>query len=126
MISYASFMLSAAVVGALRASRPDVVIATSPQLLCGCAGYALARCLHAPFVFEVRDLWPESILAVGAMDENAIVSGLRRVAAFLYRNADQVVTVGHGYRDEIHARYAVPLLHSPCFSTSAISPISLS
>ncbi|MCC6739670.1 MAG: glycosyltransferase family 4 protein [Planctomycetia bacterium] len=109
MISYASFMVSATVIGAVRASRPEVVVATSPQLLCACAGYVLARCLHAPFVFEVRDLWPESIMAVGAMDENALVGGLRRVASFLYRNADRIVTVGHGYREEIHARYGIPL-----------------
>ncbi|MEK7469140.1 MAG: glycosyltransferase family 4 protein [Planctomycetota bacterium] len=109
MASYASFMLSAAVIGAVRAKRPDVVIATSPQLLCGCAGYAVARRFNAPFVFEVRDLWPESIMAVGAMDENVIIRTLRGVASFLYRNADQVVTVGHGYRDEIHARYGLPV-----------------
>src|SRR5919201_4115624 len=39
MVSYASFMLSAATIGRCRVSRPDLVIATSPQLLCGVAGY---------------------------------------------------------------------------------------
>lgn len=109
MASYASFATSAALIGRLRLRRPDVLIATSPQLLCGVAGYALARSLRVPFVFEVRDLWPESIIAVDAMGENAFVKALRRVAAHLYDHADLVVPVGEGYRRNIHDLYGLPL-----------------
>lgn len=109
MLSYLSFLLSAVAIGPLRATRPDVLIATSPQLLCGTAGYLLARILRVPFVFEVRDLWPESILAVSAMRENLIISGLRRMARMLYRRADCIVTVGEGYRRSIAELYDVPL-----------------
>jgi colanic acid biosynthesis glycosyl transferase WcaI len=108
MLSYGSFMLSAATLGWLRVSRPDVVIATSPQLLSGVAGYCLARTLLVPFVFEVRDLWPESIIAVEAMRDNFLVRGLKRVAHFLYEHSDQIVTVGAGYSRGIHERYAIP------------------
>ena len=52
MLSYGSFMVSAMTLGRMRVQRPDVVIATSPQLLSGVAGYFLARTLGAPFVFE--------------------------------------------------------------------------
>lgn len=107
MASYASFLLSAVAFGQLRLSRPDVVIATSPQLLCGAAGHALSRALGAPFVFEVRDLWPESILAVEAMSANAVVRGLKKLAAFLYDRCDRIVTVGEGYRRGIHELYGV-------------------
>jgi len=109
MMSYASFMVSAVSVGRWRVSRPDVVVATSPQLLCACAGYAIARSLKAPFVFEVRDLWPESILAVGAMKKNFIVRRLQDVARFLYKRSDQIVTVGDGYRRLINDRYSIPM-----------------
>jgi glycosyltransferase involved in cell wall biosynthesis len=108
MLSYASFMGSAAVIGSLRVSRPDVAVATSPQLLCACAGYALARRFGVPFVFEVRDLWPESILAVDAMGDNVVVRRLRQVADYLYRNCTRIVTVGHGYKHEIRQRYGIP------------------
>ena len=64
MLSYASFMFSAIYYGKKKCSKPDVIIGTSPQLLCGRAGYKLARHFKVPFIFEVRDLWPESILAV--------------------------------------------------------------
>ncbi|MBI1374437.1 MAG: glycosyltransferase [Phycisphaera sp.] len=108
MMSYASFMTSAGVIGAARAARPDVVIATSPQLLTGVAGWALAKRFGVPFVFEVRDLWPESILAVDAMRDNAVIRGLKRVAAFLYRRSDAIVTVGDGYRRQLGELYGVP------------------
>ncbi len=84
-------------------------MATSPQLLCGAAGWFLARALDAPFVFEVRDLWPESIAAVEAMRENAVTRGLRSLAALLYRQSRRIVTVGEGYRRRIHELYGTPL-----------------
>lgn len=108
MISYASFMLSSIALGQLRLTRPDVVVATSPQLLCGAAGAFLARGFRAPFVFEVRDLWPESILAVDAMGDNPVVRGLKWLARRLYEKCDRIVTVGEGYRRQIRDRYAVP------------------
>ncbi len=107
MLSYASFMLSATTIGRLRVSRPDVVIATSPQLLCGVAGYFLARSLRAPFVFEVRDLWPESILAVEALRDSIFIRALKGVARYLYNHCDQIVTVGEGYCRGIQSRYGI-------------------
>jgi colanic acid biosynthesis glycosyl transferase WcaI len=108
MLSYASFMLSAATIGRLRVPRPDVVVATSPQLLCAAAGWFLARTLRTPFVFEVRDLWPESILAVEALRESSLIRAMKRLALFLYRHCDRIVTVGDGYRRGIHDRYGIP------------------
>jgi colanic acid biosynthesis glycosyl transferase WcaI len=107
MASYASFMLSAATIGRLRVPRPDVVIATSPQLLCAAAGWFLARTLRTPFVFEVRDLWPESILAVEALKDSAFIRALKHLARFLYRHCDRIVTVGEGYRRGICDRYGI-------------------
>lgn len=107
MLSYASFMASAAVICPLRAKRPDVVIATSPQLLCGAAGWAVARILRAPFVFEVRDLWPESILAVDALPDSFVVRRLRGLSRFLYRHNEQLVAVGEGYKRKIVELYGI-------------------
>ena len=78
MLNYTSFCFSAAITG-LFFSRPDVVIATSPQLLVGLSGWWLARCKRVPFVFEVRDLWPESLAAVGMGEQQfAVISGSRQ------------------------------------------------
>jgi colanic acid biosynthesis glycosyl transferase WcaI len=56
----------------------------------------------------VRDLWPESILAVEAMKQNFVVRRLKDVARFLYERSDRIVTVGDGYRRQINQRYGIP------------------
>jgi colanic acid biosynthesis glycosyl transferase WcaI len=73
----------------------DVIVATSPQLLTGVAGKWLARVKRKPWVFEVRDLWPDSIIAVGAMHENLEIRLLRRIEHGLYRSATRIVTVSN-------------------------------
>ena len=60
ILNYSSFCISAAITGVFL-DQPELVIATSPQLLVGLSGWWLARCKRVPFVFEVRDLWPESL-----------------------------------------------------------------
>ena len=86
MLNYSSFCFSAACTG-LFTERPDVVIATSPQLLVGLAGWWLARRKRSRFVFEVRDLWPESMAAVGVGNEKSLVyRALTRIAGFCTEN----------------------------------------
>ncbi|MFO0945485.1 MAG: glycosyltransferase family 4 protein [Planctomycetota bacterium] len=108
IVSFLSFMLAAMVAGMFLRRRYDVVIATSPQLFTGIAGWWLARFHRAKFIFEVRDLWPESIVGVGAMQESAVIAGLERLARWLYVTADLVVTVGSGYRRRIIEKYGIP------------------
>ena len=102
--NYTSFACSAALVGPWIASRDGVVIATSPQLLVGLAGYVAARTRGAPFVFEVRDLWPQSLEAVGQSSRRSLLyRTLERVANFLYRHADRIVVDGEWKRRELTA-----------------------
>jgi glycosyltransferase involved in cell wall biosynthesis len=101
-VNYGSFLVSAAVVGSLRLPRPDVIVATSPQLLCAAAGAALARRFGAPLVMEVRDLWPESLVAVGASrNASLLVRGLEALAHALYSRAAHIVTVTEAQRQAI-------------------------
>jgi glycosyltransferase involved in cell wall biosynthesis len=103
--NYLSFGASASAVGPFVTERPDVVVATSPQFLTGVAGYWLSRLYRVPFVFEVRDLWPRSIVAVGAMKAGSpIVKALEQVELFLYRAASHLVVVTESFVDEIGAR----------------------
>ena len=60
-----------------------------------------------PFVFEVRDLWPEAIIAVGMMKENIIIRFFKWVARQLYRRAAVIVTVGEGYKQQIIRWYGI-------------------
>jgi len=108
MLNYGSFCASASCTG-LFLSRPDVMIATSPQLLVGLSGWWLARCKRVPFVFEVRDLWPESLAAVGMGHENSILHrALSKIAAFLYRHSDRIVVVTPAFEDYLVEHWRVP------------------
>ncbi len=106
--NYASFCVSAAVRG-LVLHKPDVIIATSPQLLCALAGWWLAFWKRVPFVFEVRDLWPESLAAVGATSKGTLLHrALSAIAGFLYRHADRIVVVSPAFQDQLLQRWNVP------------------
>ncbi|MBU1694028.1 MAG: glycosyltransferase family 4 protein [Verrucomicrobia bacterium] len=102
-LNYLSFMVSALLAG-LFVPRPDVVIATSPQFFCGWAGVWMARLRRRPFILEIRDLWPESIEAVGAMRRGLALRFVGWLEQRLYRAARHMVTVGDGYRDRLVAR----------------------
>jgi colanic acid biosynthesis glycosyl transferase WcaI len=107
MLNYSSFCLSAAATG-LFTERPEVVIASSPQLLVGLSGWWLARCKRARFIFEVRDLWPESLVAVGVGSTDSLVYRiLARIAGFLYRNSDHVVVVTPAFKEYLVQQWQV-------------------
>jgi colanic acid biosynthesis glycosyl transferase WcaI len=106
--NYASFCLSSALRG-LSIPRPDLIIATSPQLLVALSGWWLAFARRVPFVFEVRDLWPESLAAVGAGDEKSLLHrSLSAVANFLYRRSDHIVVVTPAFKQHLIQRWQVP------------------
>ena len=108
MLNYSSFCFSAAATG-LFISRPDVVIATSPQLLVGLAGWWLGWCRRVPFVFEVRDLWPESLAAVGMGDTDSLLHrALGKLAGFLYRRAALIVVVTPAFEEHLVKHWRVP------------------
>jgi glycosyltransferase involved in cell wall biosynthesis len=103
ILNYTSFFLSAVARG-LWLRRPDVIIGTSPQLLAGFAGWVLARRFRRPFVFEVRDLWPESLPASGiGRPGSALYRVLAGLARFLYRRANLVVPVTQAFCPLIEA-----------------------
>ena len=108
MRNYASFCVSAALRG-MAPPRPDVIIASSPQLLVGLSGWWLHFARHVPFVFEVRDLWPESLTAVGVGDENTLLHhALVTVADFLYQRSDHIVVVTPAFKEHLMRRWRVP------------------
>jgi glycosyltransferase involved in cell wall biosynthesis len=99
VLNYSSFCASAATTG-IFISRPDILIATSPQLLVGLSGWWLARTKGVPFVFEVRDLWPESLAAVGMGNPDSLLNrSLGSVARFLYKRSEHVVVVTPAFKE---------------------------
>ena len=98
--NFVSYMVTATIYS-LVIRKPDVIIATSPQFFCGWAGVLASFIKRSPFILEIRDLWPESIVAVGAMNNPNIIRFLELLEKIMYRAADHIVTVGAGYRDRL-------------------------
>ena len=97
-LDYVSFMITGSIAG-LFVKKPDVIVATSPQFFNALGGCLLSMVRRRPFVFELRDLWPDSIVAVGAIQEGAAIRFLRKVEYWLYRRATRIVSVTHSFKE---------------------------
>ena len=103
ILDYMSFMVTGFIAGLFQ-KKPDVIVATSPQFFCACAGWALSAVRRKPFVFELRDIWPASITAVGAMKDSKAIRLLEKIEMFLYQRADAIVSVTHAFKQELIER----------------------
>ncbi|MCA9188965.1 MAG: glycosyltransferase family 4 protein [Planctomycetales bacterium] len=102
--NYVSYMLSAVLAFMFFVRRPNVIVATSPQFFCGWAGILAGWLKWTPTVLEIRDIWPESIMAVGAMHRGWTIRFVEWLERWMYRAASHIVTVGKGYRDNIQTK----------------------
>ncbi len=102
-LDYLSFMVTGFLAGLFQ-RRPDVIVGTSPQFFTNCAAWLLSVFRRRPFVFELRDLWPESIKTVGAMQDSVALRLLERLELFLYRRAAVVVAVTESFRRNLVSR----------------------
>jgi len=100
LANYLSFMVSSCISGLL-VKKPDVIYATSPQLFQGVTGYFLSRVHRAKFVFEIRDLWVDFAELLGQFKNKKLLQLARRLESFLYKKADHIVVVTHGYKQRL-------------------------
>jgi glycosyltransferase involved in cell wall biosynthesis len=102
-VDFISFMFAAVAVGCAQ-RRPDVVAATSPQFFAAVAGWILSLRHRRPFVFELGDIWPASIVAVGAMRANPALAAMERFELFLYRRAAAVAALTRAFKANLVGR----------------------
>jgi hypothetical protein len=98
VLDYMSYMVMA-FVAAFFVRRVDVIVGTSPQFFTVCAAYGVSLVKRRPWLFELRDIWPESISAVGAMKSGWLLDALEGLELFLYRKAAAIVS-DTGLQDE--------------------------
>lgn len=91
-------------VAALFEANPHIVVATSPQLFAAVAGHAVGALRRLPFVFELGDLWPASIAAVGAIHHRLPLKAMEIVELYLYRRAAAIVALTASIKDNLVAR----------------------
>jgi len=109
VLSYGSFCLSAIFRGIFLES-PDVVIGTSPPLPIAIAGYVIGRLKGADVIFEVRDLWPESLEGVGLGEKKSwLYNFVAAIVRFLYKHSDHIVVVTPAFKEYLNKNWNVPL-----------------
>jgi colanic acid biosynthesis glycosyl transferase WcaI len=102
-LDFLSFGFMAFVAGIFQ-PRPDIISATSPQFFAAIAGWAIAACRRLPFVFELGDLWPTSIAAVGAMKKGFLLNLVEKFELFLYRRSTRIATLTNAFKNNLISR----------------------
>jgi colanic acid biosynthesis glycosyl transferase WcaI len=103
LVNYASYAASAATAGLFR-KRADVILASSPPLSVGSVGSVLAHRHRAPWVLDVRDLWPDAAVALGEVSEGRLLRASQRLERRLYRRAAAITTTTEPFRRAISER----------------------
>lgn len=102
ILDYFSFALMAFFIGLFQ--KHDIIVATSPQFFTTWSAWGISKIRRKPWVFELRDLWPESILTVGAMKEGRMMSLLRKIEIGLYRDANRIIAVTDSFKNHLTHR----------------------
>jgi glycosyltransferase involved in cell wall biosynthesis len=103
ILDYMSFMVSG-FLAALFVRRVNIVVGTSPQFFTVCSAWAVSVFKRRPFIFELRDIWPESVRAVGAMQSSKVLDMFEMVEMFLYHRASRIISVTHSFKDTLERR----------------------
>ena len=103
ILNYLSYLVGVAL-ALPRLPPADVIISTSPQFFCGLAGLLARPFKRAPWVLEIRDLWPESIVAVGAMRKGLLIRFLEWLEVQAYRRTDAIVSLTRSFVPHIAER----------------------
>ena len=101
---YGGFTVLAALCSLFHKNRPDVVMAMSPPLTLGLAGYIAARFRGVPFVFNVQDIFPDVAIKVGLLSNRFVVRSLEWLERFIYRRAAAVTVLSGDARQNIAAK----------------------
>ena len=106
VIDQLSYAIMAFIIGLF--IRADVIVATSPQFFTAVSGRWLSFFKRRPWVMEIRDLWPETIAAVGAMNKGRIYRALERIELRLYKSASKLIVVTDTFKKKISDRGIAP------------------
>ena len=103
IIDFLSFMISSFIFGIL-VKNVSVVIGTSPQFFTVISAWALSKLKKVPFVFELRDIWPDSVSALGVLKNSLVIKIFVKIEIFLYHQSDLIISVTNAFKTELSNR----------------------
>jgi lipopolysaccharide/colanic/teichoic acid biosynthesis glycosyltransferase len=104
--NYLSFMVSATV-GVLLVKRPDVAYVYHPPATVALPALALLALKGVPFVYDVQDLWPDTLASTGMLNQPALLRVVGRWSRYVYGHAAHVVVLSEGFRKKLIERGVV-------------------
>ena len=101
VLNYMSFALSAASLGCFVVSKPDVIFVYHPPLTAGIPAYVLSRLWRVPFVYQIQDMWPETLSATGMVTNATALRAVGRFAKLVYDKAAAICVISPGFRENL-------------------------
>jgi lipopolysaccharide/colanic/teichoic acid biosynthesis glycosyltransferase/glycosyltransferase involved in cell wall biosynthesis len=106
--NYLSFSLSAAVFGTALIRKPDVIYVYHPPITVGLAAAVIGIFRRTPFVYDIQDLWPDTVAASGMMTNRAALGLLGWACKFVYRRANHITVLSPGFKETLVNRGVPP------------------
>jgi len=107
--AYFSFVFSSIYAGLFKTKgKYDIIVVTSPPLFVGITAYVLSRLKRVPFVFEIRDLWPESAIDTGVLKNGMIIKFAYWFEKFIYKKAKLINVLTPAFRDKLIQEKNIP------------------
>lgn len=100
-INYLSFAFSAALLGRWIAPKPDVLFVYHPPLTVGIPAYVLSRLWRVPFVYQIQDMWPETLSATGMLNNSKIIQIIGYFAKWVYKKATSICVISPGFNSNL-------------------------
>jgi lipopolysaccharide/colanic/teichoic acid biosynthesis glycosyltransferase/glycosyltransferase involved in cell wall biosynthesis len=107
-LNYISFALSAAVIGTALITKPDVVYVYHPPITVGFAAAVISFFRNTPFVYDIQDLWPDTVAASGMMSNPITLTLLSKLCKVVYRRARHITVLSLGFKEQLVRRGVPP------------------
>lgn len=107
-LNYVSFAFSAAVIGTALIRKPDVIYVYHPPITIGFAAAVIGFLRKTPFVYDICDLWPDTVAASGMMSSPAALSLLGKLCSLVYRRASHIIVISPGFKETLAGRGVPP------------------
>jgi glycosyltransferase involved in cell wall biosynthesis len=127
--NYLSFMASSIFFGVLLSGRPNVIYCYHPPATSGIAAAILSKIKGVPFVYDIQDLWPDSVAITGMLKNNFFLNIIKIVCEAIYKSASHITVLSPGFRNELMKRGVpskkISVIYNWCEEASLIGQKSL-
>lgn len=126
VFNYLSFSFSALLYGLFKAKKPDVIYAYHPPLTTGITAVLLRFFRRVPIVYDIQDMWPDTLRATGMIANPRILNIVGRVCNWVYRHTDQLVVLSPGFKQLLIERgvpeHKIEIIYNWCDEQSLAAP----